>query len=132
MTGMAMTSPMPSGAVAKERPSYVSQIDGPPDTWPEVAREVTMLRGGVESLRARQRELHEVIGVLRGKLRPVLDQTPKADRGSLSALSSEPVPALSSNLGHDLRAIYEDVSNLQAHAEDMTRMVETLTKDVLL
>lgn len=131
-------SEMTQGVMARpdqDRPSYLSRGDhgDAPDTMPEVARELTMLRGAVISADKALHEAFEEFEHLLMKLQPVVDQRPKPTDGM--ALRDETVqraPDLATGVGGDVRQAYEHVGTIEAQLHTLGRRIRNLRNEVAL
>ena len=114
--------------------SYVNRLDhdGDPSTMPEIAREMTMLRGAVGSVDQAIHNTFDEFELLLRRLQPIVDQTPRpATDPSLKDLTKA-APPVTTGIGGDLRSVYEHLGVLEAQLDTLQMRLRNLSAMVRL
>ena len=117
--------------------SYVDRLDhdGDPQTMPEIAREITMLRGAAAGVDMRLHHAFEEFEALVRKLQPIVDQSPRPMADGTSPLQGEPVkgaPPLTTGVGGDVRRVYEHLGVVEMQIGTLESRLRNLTASIRL
>ena len=129
----AMTESRAMGA--KPEYAYIDRLDhdGSPEDMPEVARELTMLRGATSSADRALNEVFTEFDVLLKRLQPVVDQRPTPPRDvPISEIAVQRAPEITTGLGGDIRSIYDHVGTLEAQLHTLGQRIRNLSATVRL
>lgn len=115
--------------------SYLDNLghDGSPESYPEVARELTMLRGAATSVDMKLHEAFEELNLLFQTLKPVLDQSPKPTRDvPLQGQAAQSAPPVTTGVGADMRHVYNHLGSLEEQLDTLAVRIRVLRGDVRL
>lgn len=125
-----------TAAVAREkdRPSYLNGLDndGSPESYPEVARELTLLRGAATSVDMAINNVFEEFNLLSRALQPVVDQTPRPMLDPGQPVAGSSIPTVTTPVGGDIRHVYEHLGSLEAQLGTLASRLRDLRTTVRL